>query len=71
MTTGERILKHLQLIKIERTTAEIADRVKVSENTARKWLYRLHEQKRVAVRQKFYGRGVFLYLWKFTEAENS
>lgn len=67
MTTGEWILQHLQLIKVERTTAEIAERVKVSQNTARKWLYRLHEQKQVVVRQKFYGRGIFLYLWKFPD----
>jgi tRNA G26 N,N-dimethylase Trm1 len=61
--TVKKILVHLQTIKIERTTAEIANRVGVSSNTARKWLWRLHKAGHIKCRAKFYGRGISLILW--------
>jgi len=55
----------------EWSTQDIANSVSVSANTARKWLYRLHIAGLIEVRQKFYGRGVYLYLWKRRIGENA
>jgi len=62
--TVKRIYQHLVAIKTERSTQDIADRAQVSANTARKWLNRLHISGRIECRQKFYGPGISLLLWK-------
>jgi len=62
--TVKRIYQHLVTIKVERSTQEIADRVKVSPNTARKWLNRLYSSGLIDCRQKYYRAGISLLLWK-------
>lgn len=67
--TVKRIYQHLQIIKSERTTLEIAERVNVSANTARKWLYLLERSGLVKFRTKYYGRGVYLMLWSYVNEQ--
>lgn len=46
------------------TTAEIADCLDCSPNTARKWLYRLCRDGVVKGTNHYYGRGIFLIRWR-------
>lgn len=45
------------------TTADIADCLDCSPNTARKWLYRMEAEGKVYSKAHYYNRGVYLLRW--------
>jgi predicted ArsR family transcriptional regulator len=45
------------------TTAEIADCLDCTPNTARKWLYRMAKEGIVDWNNHYYGRGIYLMKW--------
>jgi len=63
-STVKHIYWYMQDDNLERSTQDIADNFGVSANTARKWLDALLDSELVTVRKKFYGRGIYLLLWK-------
>lgn len=60
---SELIILYLSRAK-RATTAEIANCLGCSPNTARKWLYRLEEDGSVIGKPHFYHAGIYLIRWK-------
>jgi predicted ArsR family transcriptional regulator len=45
------------------TTANVAEALGCSANTARKWLYRMQKSGLVYSKAHYYGRGIYLLIW--------